>query len=324
MISVVVPVYKVEKYLRRCIDSILNQTFRDFELILVDDGSPDKCPEICDEYQEKSDKVAVIHKKNGGLSDARNEGVNRAKGEYITFIDSDDFVSDHYLETLWKLKSEYKSDMAVTGIQTFFDGEKPYLKNKDYNNFLFHGIEALQNVLYQKYLDTSACAILIPTSIAQVYPFPVGRYHEDEFTTYKFYEAVSLVAVTTKKQYYYLQRKNSIMHHEFGQECLDELDAADNLVEICKQKHPELVSAAIAKKFSDYCQVLLGNKKLRQEHPECYKRIMDFLNCNKKNLFLDQEARMKNRVAAFVLMVGGSGGLRCCNWLSNFFSKRKI
>ena len=241
------------------------------------------------------------------MSDARNEGVSRAKGEYITFIDSDDFVSDHYLETLWKLKSEYKSDMAVTGIQTFFDGEKPYLKNKDYNSFLFHGIEALQNVLYQKYLDTSACAILIPTNIAQAYPFPVGRYHEDEFTTYKFYEAVSLVAVTTKKQYYYLQRKNSIMHHEFGQECLDELDAADNLVEICKQKHPELVSAAIAKKFSDYCQVLLGNKKLRQEHPECYKRIMDFLNQNKGNMLFDKKARIKNRLAAFALYGGNIG-----------------
>lgn len=307
MISVVVPVYKVEKYLRRCIDSILNQTFQDFELILVDDGSPDKCPDICDEYQVKSDKVSVIHKNNGGLSDARNEGANRAKGEYITFIDSDDFVSDDYLETLWKLKSEYKADMAVTGIQTFFDGEKIYLKNKEYNNFLFQGIEALQNVLYQKYLDTSACAILIPTSIAQVYPFPIGRYHEDEFTTYKFYEAVSLVAVTTKKQYYYLQRKNSIMHHEFGQECLDELDAADNLVEICRQKHPELVSAAIAKKFSDYCQVLLGNKKLRQEHPECYKRIMDFLNQNKGNMLFDKKARIKNRLAAFALYGGNIG-----------------
>ena len=100
LISVIVPVYNVEPYLRQCIDSILNQTYTDFELILVDDGSTDRCPEICDKYKEKDDRVRVLHKTNGGLSDARNHGIDIANGDYITFIDSDDMVSKDYLEVL--------------------------------------------------------------------------------------------------------------------------------------------------------------------------------------------------------------------------------
>lgn len=104
MISVVVPVYEVELYLRRCINSIMNQTYESFELILVDDGSTDGCPQICDEYADKYGNVYVIHKNNGGLSDARNVGTLAARGEYVTYIDSDDYVSPDYLEVLWRLK----------------------------------------------------------------------------------------------------------------------------------------------------------------------------------------------------------------------------
>ncbi len=101
LISVVIPVYKVEKYLRECVDSVINQTYKNLDIILVDDGSPDKCPAICDEYAEKDTRVRVIHRKNGGLSAARNSGIDIARGEYITFIDSDDYVSRVYVEQLY-------------------------------------------------------------------------------------------------------------------------------------------------------------------------------------------------------------------------------
>ena len=102
MVSVVVPIYRVEKYLRKCVDSLLQQTYKNIEIILVDDGSPDACPEICDELKKTDDRIVVIHKKNGGLSDARNAGIQIANGTYITFIDSDDYVGIHYIETLVK------------------------------------------------------------------------------------------------------------------------------------------------------------------------------------------------------------------------------
>ena len=106
LISIIVPIYNVEKYIKKCIDSIINQTYTNLEIILVDDGSPDNCGKICDKYKEKDDRIKVIHKKNGGLSDARNAGIDIATGEYITFIDSDDYVAENYIEVLYNLCKE--------------------------------------------------------------------------------------------------------------------------------------------------------------------------------------------------------------------------
>ena len=119
MISIVVPVYNVEKYLHKCVDSILNQTFQDFELILVNDGSTDGSATICETYAATNEKVRVIHKKNGGLSDARNVGIANAIGEYVTYIDSDDYISKEYLEVLQQLLISNNADIAVGGIQNF-------------------------------------------------------------------------------------------------------------------------------------------------------------------------------------------------------------
>lgn len=302
MISVVVPVYNVERYIHTCIKSILNQTYRDFELILVDDGSPDACPFICNQYAENYSNVVVIHKENGGLSDARNAGTDVAKGEYITYVDSDDYVGETYLEVLWGLINKYQANIAVTGIRTFYEGENiTFIYDSD-NEYCLTGTEALEHMLYQNMLDTSACAMLLPTKIAKQHPFPYGRYHEDEFTTYKYYMSVDKVAVTTRLQYFYLQRKNSIMH-TFGQASLDELDAADNLVNICKTYYPSIVSAAISKKFSDYCQVLLSINNLRKHNPQIYGRIIEFLNIAKKDIITDSKSRRKNRIAAFLLFI---------------------
>ena len=123
MISVVVPVYRVESYLDRCVKSILNQTFSDFELILVDDGSPDRCPEICDDWARKDDRIRVIHKKNGGLPDARNAGIAAATGEYLAFVDSDDWVEPEFLETLYKGIVAYGADVVQCNYQKIFENE---------------------------------------------------------------------------------------------------------------------------------------------------------------------------------------------------------
>lgn len=302
MISVVVPVYKVEKYLDKCVQSILAQTYKDFELILVDDGSPDKCSQLCDEYAKKDSRVRVLHKKNGGLSDARNVGTSIANGEWITYIDSDDYVANDYLEVLVTLIDKYNADIALVGIAVFYEGETPKVQ-KRIEEYLYTGEKALEKMLYQDTLDTSACAILLPIELAKRNPFPYGKYHEDEFTTYKYYISTNKVAVTTKKGYFYLQRKGSIMH-VFGQGSMDELEAADNLVTFCGRKYPNLIRAAESKKFSDYCQVILSNSDIQKEHPNTYERIADYLNQKKKQILFDKNCRRKNRVAALLLCFG--------------------
>lgn len=305
MISVIVPVYKVEKYLDKCVQSIIQQTYQNFELILVDDGSPDNCPKMCDEYARKyNDKIKVLHKKNGGLSDARNAGTMIAKGEYVTYIDSDDYVAENYLEKLYNIMKDNNADIAVTGIEIFYENKK--IKNKyklENKTYIYSGEQALEKMLYQNTLDTSACAMLIPVSIAKEFLFPIGKYHEDEYTTYKYYANIEKVAVTTERLYFYLQRSGSIMH-VFGQSSMDELDAADNLVNYCLENYPLLLKAAESKKFSDYCQVFLSNKNIKKDYTEIYKQISEYLKQKRKQILLDSKCRIKNRFAALILFGG--------------------
>lgn len=303
MISIIVPVFNVEKYLNQCVQSILCQTYGNYELILVDDGSTDNSGRMCEQYKELDKRVQVIHKENGGLSDARNKGTEAAHGEYITYIDSDDYVSEDYLETLYKLIYTYHADIAVTGIERFYDGELPSGGDSSYIEASFAGIKALENVLYQRGMDTSACAMLIKKEIAESYPFPYRKYHEDDFTTYNYYLAADLVVLSSRNQYFYRQRKGSIMH-SLGQASRDELEAADNLVNVLSSVSKELRMAATAKKFSDYCQVLLSTKDLRRQDPETYRKISRFLNKSKWKMITDKKARMKNRLAAFIMVFG--------------------
>lgn len=303
MISVIVPVYGVEEYLDRCVQSILNQSYKDYELILVDDGSPDRCPEICDSYAEKYDHVRVIHKKNGGLSDARNAGVAWAKGDYVTFVDSDDYVAKGYLQTLVDLKEKYQADISVVGIQTFYKTVHSKEERKKAEEHSYSGMEALMHMFYQDTLDSSACAMLIPVDYAEKNPFPFRKYHEDELTTYKYYLSASRVAVSEEPLYFYFQRPNSIMH-TFGQASKDELDAADNYVSFCELNYPGAVQAANHKKFSDYCQVLLSVEQMDYIDSVDLNRILEFLNQEKKGVLLDKKARKKNRIAALLLYAG--------------------
>ena len=300
MISVIVPVYNVENYLDQCVQSILKQSYHDFELILVDDGSRDRSGILCDEYKKTDPRIQVVHKKNGGLADARNVGTQIARGSHVTYIDSDDYVSDDYLETLCHLITRYNADLAVTGIQRFYDGDT-IKEDERVEEYCYTGVEEMKNVLYQKKMDTSACALLIPLEAALVNPFPVGKYHEDDFTTYKYYLQTSLVAVTTRRQYYYRQRKGSIMH-SCGQAQLDELDAADNLIHECSMINPELKKAAESKCFSDYCQVLICID-LSEKDKE-YERITKYIKEVRRSIVVNDQCRMKNRIAAALCCIG--------------------
>lgn len=302
MISVIVPVYKVEQQLSACVESILSQTYTDYELLLIDDGSPDKCPQICDEYATKYNNILAFHKTNGGLSDARNYGVAKAKGDYVTFIDSDDVISNNYLERLATLQNKYNSTMSVGCLKKCLEVKQQDKINKK-NDFCCSGEEALKMMLYQNKLDTSACCLLIPKETALNNPFPKGKYHEDEFTTYKYYLSSKSVSITTENLYYYIQRQGSIMH-SVGQATKDEIEAADNLVNFCSDKYPNLVKAAESKKYSDYCQVLLSSPELYNQDRNLYLRIVDYLKQKRWQIILDKNTRIKNKVAAFLLFFG--------------------
>lgn len=236
-ISIIVPVYKVEKYLDTCVKSVIQQTYKDFELILVDDGSPDNCPSLCDKYAETYENIHVIHKKNGGLSDARNAGVKKARGKYVTFVDSDDYIHPLYLEMLVKGIQKTKADFSVVDLKVIHkENFKPDIIHKDSIEIKnYTAINALSIMLYQKFHDVSASGILLPRHMVESIPFPKGKRLEDLLTTYKFFLASKNITFVYAPLYYYLQRSGSIMKDRDNKMFLDWIDASNQIVIGCKK-----------------------------------------------------------------------------------------
>lgn len=214
LISVVVPVYKVERYLERCIGSILSQTYENLEIILVDDGSPDKCGEICDTLAQSDSRIKVYHKQNGGLSDARNLGVEHSQGEYITFIDSDDYIAPYYIEYLFTLLKKYNADISACCMVETYEDTADYQRNDKIPNEQFlTGKEACRKLFGCLHIVlVTACGKLYRSDIVKKYSFPVGRIHEDEATTCKYYYEADKVVVGNRCLYAYYQNQKSIMH----------------------------------------------------------------------------------------------------------------
>lgn len=214
-ISVIVPVYKVEPWLRRCVDSILAQTFTDFELILVDDGSPDNCGAICDEYAKKDSRVHVIHQQNGGLSAARNAGIDWAfansDSHWLTFIDSDDFVSSEYLEKMFLAATQAHADLCISDFSSVFpDGttENASLAIPDRTEI---GRELLEEgILYNNWRIVPAWNKLYKKHLFAQIRFPVGYIHEDEAIIHRILILANKVVLISDPLYFYLQRSNSI------------------------------------------------------------------------------------------------------------------
>ena len=204
LISVIVPVYNVEKYLGRCIDSILNQTYKNLEIILVDDGSTDSSGKLCDDSKEKDTRLRVIHKVNGGLSSARNSGLNVMTGEYVMFVDSDDYISADCVESLYNLILKSKSRIAI-GNYEMTDSSQYLFPRAQENIQQISGVEALNTVQY-----VSAWAKLYEAKLFKKLRFPEGCLHEDEGTTYKALYYSDSVVVSDGAVYAYFYNPESI------------------------------------------------------------------------------------------------------------------
>lgn len=313
-ISVIIPVYRVEKELERCVKSLSSQTYRDFEVILVDDGSPDQCPALCDMYAEKYPWIRTLHKENGGLSDARNAGVKLARGKYVTFVDSDDWVSPRYLQSLITPVIEQRADISVVDFQ-LVDSEKCiYEAREGKNSFkVMDAKEVFKEILYQTYRDVCAWGILLPKQLVQEYPFPKGKLFEDLYTTYHYYFNAKKVAVISEKLYYYYQRPGSIMEKRNDQFVLDLEESSRLIVKVC-QGDSELLKAAKSKRFSNYCRILATVPDLEQRHAEIYRKILKIIKEDRWGILRNPYTRMKNKIAA----IASFGGSQCIQKLYQF------
>lgn len=226
LVSIIVPVYKVEKYIHNCINSILNQSYRNWELILVDDGSPDNCPEICDEYALKDKRIKVIHKVNGGLSSARNTALDNFHGEYLTFLDSDDFWHSDYLNIMLELCKKNDAEIAqcdfVRGTEEFFPNLKIINSSKIFDN---------KSIFVSGQSKIILCAKLYKRYLFDKIRMPLGKINEDDFTTWKCYYNSNKIAVTNQPLYYYTFNNESIMSTSAKKPRLDFIEAYNERID---------------------------------------------------------------------------------------------
>ncbi|MCQ4948498.1 glycosyltransferase family 2 protein [Bittarella massiliensis (ex Durand et al. 2017)] len=243
-ISIIVPVYKVEAYLDRCVQSILNQTFSDFELILVDDGSPDRCGQMCDVYAQGDRRVRVIHKKNGGLSDARNAGIDAARGEYLGFVDSDDEIAPDMYESLYRLLQEGDADLSVCGLCDYFADGTAIPQAKQELKGVFAAEEALGEVLRGQSISVNAVNKLYKKNLFDGIRFPVGKTTEDGFIMVKLVAKTERVAVDTAVKYRYWRREGSITTGSFSEKDWNVVEAYTENEQFVRQNYPHLLPAA--------------------------------------------------------------------------------
>lgn len=245
LISVIVPIYNVEIYLHKCLESILSQTFSNLEIILVDDGSPDNCGIICDEYAKKDARIIVIHKKNGGLSSARNKGLDIASGDYVMFVDGDDFVEQNFCEKAISLVNKYHVDICSFGYNEVFENrkeERKTIKPRVINTeeAIFHIIakdEVIYNFAWNK---------IYSKQLFDGVRYPIGRLFEDSAVTYLLFHKAQEIYVANDVLYNYVQRQGSIMSDYNSCRCnIDRFEIWMKRFNFIQENYPSLISVSI-------------------------------------------------------------------------------
>ena len=243
-ISVIVPVYKVEPYLDRCVQSIVTQSHKNLEIILVDDGSPDNCPAMCDAWAEKNSRIRVIHKENGGLSDARNVGMAAATGKYIAFVDSDDWIAPEMFERLVKALQIDGSDIAACTVEMVWEDDSPSQLLTVQMNRSLDQQEAQKALLEESLLKQPVWYKIYRRDTVKDIAFEVGKYHEDVYWSYQAIGNANRVSLIDYIGYYYFQRAGSIMGEGYSLRRLDAIEAFERRYQYIKKNFPELEQEA--------------------------------------------------------------------------------
>ena len=244
LISVIIPVYKVDEYLDRCIESLVEQTHTRLEIVLVDDGSTDQCSRMCDEWTKKDARIGTVHKRNGGLSDARNAGMPLATGDYISFIDSDDYISNDFFDVMLQTAVSENSDIVECSVVKFYDDKRfdeyfDDLKVKSYSV-----TDGLAGLIAEDPFHQHVWNKLYRIELTNDIFYPVGKLNEDEFWTYQIFGRAKRVTKINKTMYFYFQRAESIMGESYNLRRLDALEGKKNRQAFMEKNFPTLVLRA--------------------------------------------------------------------------------
>lgn len=305
LISVIVPAYNVEKFIGKCIDSILRQSFKDFEVLLIDDGAKDSTPEICDACAKKDSRIKVYHKENGGLSDARNYGIDRMQGKYVTFIDSDDYVDSGYFEYLYGLITQEEDiQIAICGKKSVREDENASPDPETFHEIIT-GERAVQKMLCGHDSGHSAWGKLYSANLWKTVRYPKGKIYEDYATTYRVMALVDKAAWGNAAMYFYVQHIESIMHQKCSRRSLSLVDIADEETEFIVKKWPALKQEALARKVTSELKCLQNILNAKNEEFDDYKqKIVEDVRRHKGELLASKKVALKTKIKIIALLLG--------------------
>ncbi len=303
LISVVVPVYNVASYLEKCLDSILAQTFQDMEVIVVDDGATDGSGAICDRYARQDPRVRVIHQANGGLSAARNCGIEHASGTYIGFVDSDDYIAPDMYETLLGLLTSQRADIAMCALYDMYDGQ-PVKVNTTEQVMTVGREEAMKIVLEAEIVSVTAVNKLYRRSLFDTVRYPVGKTAEDAFVIIELLDLCDTVVITSAQKYYYIHRGNSITSRSFNPHTLDTIEAYRKNAALIERKYPQLRDTAEMRLCWAYFYVL--DRLVYDTSPEYVQtrqEVVAFLRRRFAFIMKDRRFTPARKLSELMLMV---------------------
>lgn len=305
LISVIIPVYNVEDYLHYAIESLEKQTYKNFEIILVNDGSTDNSGKLCDEYSEKYSNVRVFHKENGGLSDARNFGIQKAQGEFITFLDPDDYLETYSLELLAGIQEMHDCDIISTRVkptELYNIYSNHSVTEEDFKNVTVMDHDVfLEEAFYDKVATVSACGKLYRRSILEI-PFPKGRIYEDLYIVSEHVGKANKIVHTPLQIYNYYKRQGSIVNSKFTSKQYDFFDAINHNRDIIKNKYDnrnKLRKALTAKEIMGALKI--SNSAYLTSYNDVSK-INNIIKKNKNDIFLNNRISIKFK-AKYILFI---------------------
>lgn len=302
LVSVILPVYNIAEHLPKCMASLLGQSYPNLELILVDDGSTDGSSALCDEYAAVDGRAVVCHKPNGGLSDARNHGIARARGEYITCVDPDDYVDGDYVAYLYGLAQKYGARMAI-GQHRVWRGDRVIHEYGGAGDEALPAKDCIERMLYHDVIDTSAWGKLYGAELFQGVTYPVGMQFEDIATTYRLMMKCESIAVGYESKYNYILRETSIVRGAFNPHKLDLLEMTDAMGREVSAAWPDLADAVLRRRV--YARFSTLNQMLdTDECPGERSEIIRFIRAHAGAVLKNPKAPRRDKLAIAALAMG--------------------
>ena len=307
LVSVIIPVYNVENFLDRCVESVVSQSYDNLQIILVDDCSTDNSGMICDSWQKKDKRIEVIHKVNGGLSDARNFGLDAVRGEYVTLIDSDDYVDTEYITYLYNLIDNYKCSISISSYYVSkVSGNEDC--GKGFKDGILDTAEAIARMLCDEGFSVSACSKLYKKDIFDGIRYPVGKLCEDNGTTYKLIMKAEKIAFGHESHYYYCIRTDSIMTSKFSWKKFDLIELTDKMAEDVQSRYPKLRDVVIRRQLYARLSVLrqASEDKTINMNDVRLKELRKYVLANKTEFSTNRKIQQRDKFGYYSLLFGNN------------------